>query len=70
MTERNDFIDSSKAVIKHIKENEADEDDQEDDEVVYIEAEVCKIMRELGYRYRKVHHVALSANSNRSLVLR
>ena len=34
------------------------------------ESEACKIMRDLGMRYRKVQHIALSANSQRSLVLR
>jgi len=29
-----------------------------------------KIMNDIGMRYRKVNHIAMSANSQRSLVLR
>ena len=70
MIESKDFIDSSRYVLKHIEEKCADEEEKADKKAGLKEAEVCKIMKELGFRYRKVHHIALSANSNRSLVLR
>ena len=68
MIENNDFIDSSKYVLKHIQE--MSDEEGKSDKVELKEAEICKIMKEFGFRYRKVHHIALSANSNRSLVLR
>ena len=55
-------------VIKKIEEDQTGEADA--DRLVIKEHEACKIMRELGMRFVKVQHIALSANSERSLVLR
>lgn len=33
-------------------------------------AEARSIMRDMGLRYKKVQHIAMTANSERSLVLR
>ena len=62
------FIDSSRTVIKQIEKDQLDS--AEEDKLQIKEHEACKLMRELGMRYRKVNHIALSANSERSLVLR
>ena len=62
------FIDSCRMVIKKIEEDQAGEADA--DRLLIKEQEACKIMRGLGMRYVKVQHIALSANSERSLVLR
>ena len=70
MIENNDFIDSSQYVLKHIQEMSDEEEKNDKESLELKEGEICKIMKDLGFRYRKVHHIALSANSNRSLVLR
>ena len=55
-------------VIKKIEEDQIEVADA--DKLKIKEHEACKIMRGLGMRFVKVHHIALSANSERSLVLR
>ena len=36
----------------------------------FTQHETRHIMKDLGYKFRKVNHIAMSANSERSLVLR
>ena len=61
MTEENDFIDSCDYVLKIVNK---------DFELVCTRDEVRKVMKELGFRYKKIKHIAMTANSERSLVLR
>ena len=61
MAEENDFIDSCDYVLKVVNQ---------DFEHVCTRDEVRKVIKELGFRYKKVKHIAMTANSERSLVLR
>ena len=61
MVDRNEFIDSCDSVTKLVNQNF---------ELECARTEVRKIMKELGYKYKKVKHIAMTANSERSMVLR
>ena len=61
MTDRNEFIDSCDTVMAIVNKDFALE---------CARHEVRKIMKELGYKYKKVKHIAMTANSERSKVLR
>ena len=61
MNEKDVFIDSCKSVGEVVNQNNVH---------VCKPKEIRKIMKDLGYKYRKVNHIAMSANSERSLVLR
>ena len=62
MVQKDEFIDSCKAVVKRTNIELQDS--------AVSEAETRKVMLAMGMKYRKVHHIAMSANSERSLVLR
>ena len=61
MNEKDIFIDSCKSVGEIINQNNVH---------VFKPYEIREIMKDLGYKYKKVNHIAMSANSERSLVLR
>ena len=61
MVQKNEFIDSCEYVTKRVNENSGSTIQQ---------TKVRQIMKNLGFKYRKVNHIAMSANSERSLVLR
>ena len=68
MSSKNDFIDSCRSVVKHV--NGVNDDAGHPGRGSLTEPETLKIMKELGLKYKKVQHIALSANSQRGLVLR
>ena len=72
MVDKNVFIDSCQAIIAKIKGPEQLEHSSTSshDAVVISQADTREVMKDMGMKFRKVHHVALSANSERSLVLR
>jgi len=72
MIDNNEFIDSCKYVTNKV--NEFKLSSSNSDDPVYrpdiTETEIRIIMKDMGLKYRKVNHIAMSANSERSLVLR
>ena len=72
MVDKNVFIDSCKQVVEKSEalHQAAGAAGGAVKDLSLQPGETCKIMRDLGMRYRKVHHIALSANSQRSMVLR
>ena len=68
MVKDNEFIDSCKAVLKKVKSDL--KPSAEASGMSISEAETRLVMRDMGMKYRKVKHIAMSANSQRSLVLR
>ena len=68
MRDNDVFIDSCKMVTKEVQKKCFQRGNPY--QFGITEQQACKIMRELGMRYKKVQHIALSANSERSLVLR
>ena len=65
MIKENAFIDSSKMVANKVEELHG-----ADESVKNTELLARKVMKDMRMRYRKVTHIAMSANSQRSLVLR
>ena len=61
LVNQNSFIDSCKQVKDIVNEQ---------NEIQVSEEEARKCMRDIGMRYKKVKHIAMTANSDRSLVLR
>ena len=61
MADKDEFIDSCQFVMNRVNENSVHE---------HAPHEIRKCMKDLGFKYRKVNHIAMSANSERSLVLR
>ena len=64
MADRNEFIDSCESVTEIINKNSVS--------TVHgiTRHEVRKIMKDLGFKFKKVKHIAMTANSERSIVLR
>ena len=58
---REHFIDSAHSIVSRIQDELA---------LTVKVAEVRKVMKEMGMRYKKVVHIPLKANSERNLVLR
>ena len=65
MIKENAFIDSSKMVAKQVEELHGSDEIFKNTELL-----ARKVMKDMRMRYRKVTHIAMSANSQRSLVLR
>ena len=61
MNEKDIFIDSCKSVGEVVNKSNVH---------ILKPYEIREIMKDLGYKYKKVNHIAMSANSERSLVLR
>ena len=60
MNEKDIFIDSCKSVGEKVNLKNVH---------ILKPYEIREIMKDLGYKYKKVNHIAMSANSERSLVL-
>ena len=61
MADRNEFIDSCESVTEIVNQNSTRG---------IARHEVRKIMKDLGFKFKKVKHIAMTANSERSMVLR
>ena len=59
------FIDSTKMVVEKVREQ-----DSPVEAVSVTENQAREVMKDMKMKYRKVNHIAMSANSQRSLVLR
>ena len=71
--ENDDFIDSIQSITNGINESSNESDrkpchGKDNDQISYNE--VRKVMKDMGLSYRKVVHIPLGANSERSMVLR
>ena len=62
MVKQDEFIDSVKTVARRIEEEYGPDD--------ITETDIRKVMKQMNMRYRKVNHIAMSANSQRSMILR
>ena len=61
MAKNHEFIDSCETVMEKFKENEVQK---------VHPSFIRKVMLDIGFKYKKVNQIALSANSERSMVLR
>ena len=59
------FIDSTKMVVEKVREQ-----DSPVEAISVTENQAREVMKDMKMKYRKVNHIAMSANSQRSLVLR
>ena len=58
MIDQNEFIDSTKMIVEKVRDNHS-----QDAAINISESKARKVMTGMNMKYRKVNHIAMSANS-------